>query len=230
MCPIPADLSFEEASCLGVAGLTAAMTLWRWLQVPGSPRIDEPSTIPQTGCLLIWGGSTITAQFAIQIAVMGGVKVIAVTSSGTKALVKSLGASHVITRDGKSSPQIVAEIRDICSDDVTRAIDLVGTETAAYCLDALSRSRPALFAPLAMLSSKTIIPPNVSVETVEMKQFVLNPECQVYSRAFNQLVAEGKIVLPKIDVLDGGLHVIEEGLERIKRGDMAGRKVVVRMC
>lgn len=205
------------------------MTLWRWLQVPGSPKIDEPSTIPRTGSLLIWGGSTITAQFAIQIAVMGGLKVIAVTSSRTKSLVESLGAAHVITRDGKSGSQIVAEIRDLCGDDITRGIDLVGTETAAYCLDALSQSRATLFAPLAMLSSKTTVPANVSVETVEMKQFVLNPECQVYARAFNQLVAEGKIVLPQIDVLEGGLHVIEEGLERVKKGDMAGRKVVVRM-
>ncbi|EXJ82046.1 hypothetical protein A1O1_08115 [Capronia coronata CBS 617.96] len=226
--PIPAGLSFEEASCLGVAGLTAAMTLWRWLQVPGSPR-TETHSIPSTGYILIWGGSTVTAQFAIQLAVLGGLKVIAVTSSKTKALAEALGASRVVTRDGKSGDEIVAEIRLFCGDAITRAIDLVGPETAKHCLQALSRSQKSLFAPLAMLSSKAVVPQNISVETVEMKQFVLDPSSQAYSRALNKLVEEGRIMLPHIEVLDGGLDIIQHGLERIKKGDMAGKKVIVRM-
>ena len=228
VCPIPQGLSFEEASCLGVAALTAAMALWRWLQVPGSPT-EETHTIPKTGILLIWGGSTITAQFAIQLAVIAGLKVVAVTSSKTMPLAKSLGAAHVVTRDGKSGDEIVAEIRSICGDTITRGIDLVGTETANHCLRALSQSQLALFAPLAMLSSKAVVPENISVETVEMKQFVLDPSSQVYSSRLNKLIEEKRIMLPQIEVLEGGLDNIQNGLERLKKGDMAGKKVIVSM-
>jgi NADPH:quinone reductase-like Zn-dependent oxidoreductase len=204
------------------------MALWRWLQVPGSPAA-EIRTLPDTGYLLIWGGSTITAQFAIQIAVLGGLKVIAVTSSKTKPLAEGLGATYVITRDGKSGDEIVAEIQAIGGDDITRCIDLVGTETANYCLRALSKTKKALFAPLAMISNKAVVPENISVETVEMKKFVLDETSEVYSLALNKLLEEKKITLPEIVVMDGGLDVIQEGLDRVKRGDMAGKKVVVRM-
>jgi NADPH:quinone reductase-like Zn-dependent oxidoreductase len=222
--PLPKGLGFDNAACLGVAGLTAAMTLWRWLGVPMSP---SPSSSTEK-YLLIWGGSTITGQFAIQIAQRCGIKVLAVTSEKTSSLASTLGAS-VVTRDGKTGEEIVKEIRSIGGDNITRAIDLVGTTTASCCLLALSMSKPCLFAPLAMISSKAIVPSNVKVETVEMKQFVLNPENRVYALELNRLVEEGKLVLPSVDVLEGGLDVITVGLERLKGGDMRGRKMVVRM-
>lgn len=226
--PIPSNLSFEEASCLGVAGLTAAMALWLWLEVPGSPTV-VPQTISKSGYLLIWGGSTITGQFAIQIAALAGLKVIAVTSAKTVELVRTLGAEHTVIRDGKTGDELISEIRAIAGDDITRGIDLVGPETASLCLKVLSTSQRVLFAPLAMLSGKTDVPQNISVETVEMKQFVLNKASQVYSHALNRLIEKKKVVLPQITVLDGGLAVVIEGLERLKRGDMAGKRLVVRI-
>lgn len=221
-------MSFEEASCLGVAGLTAAMSLWHWLEVSGSPA-TESQTIPRTGYLLVWGGSTVTGQFAIQIAALGGLKVIAVTSAKTAELARNLGASYTVIRDGKSGDDIVLEIRAIAGDDITRGIDLVGPDTAGLCLKAMSTSQRVLFAPLAMLSSKTVVPQNISVETVEMKQFVLNDNSQVYSQALNSLIEENRLVLPQITTLGSGLEKVLEGLERVKRGDMAGQKVVVRI-
>jgi NADPH:quinone reductase-like Zn-dependent oxidoreductase len=118
------------------------MTLWRWLQIPRThAALHTTDPIPHPEYLLIWGGSSVTAQFAIQIAARSGVKVIAVASSKTAALVESLGAAHVIVRDSKSGEKIVNEIRGIAGDDITRAIDLVGTETAQHCLSALSTEK-----------------------------------------------------------------------------------------
>lgn len=228
VCHIPSNLSFESASCLGVAGLTAAMTLWRWLQILRThAALHTTDPIPHPEYLLIWGGSSVTAQFAIQIASRSGVKVIAVASSKTKSLVESLGAAHVIVRDGKSGDEIVAEIRGIAGDDITRAIDLVGTETAQYCLNALSTEKECVFAPLAMISSKAVVPRNVTVETVEMKQFVLDPASRVHALELGNLIEDGSVKLPSIDVLEGGLDSVQLGLERLKRGDMQGRKLVV---
>lgn len=131
-------------------------------------------------------------------------------------------------RDNKTNEEIVTEIRSIAGDNITRAIDLVGTTTAPFCLQAMSMTKRGLFAPLAMMNSSTIVPENIKVETVEMKKFVLEEESVVYSRLMNGLVEQGRIVLPGIEVLDGGLDVIIEGLEAVKRGDMGGKRVVVK--
>jgi NADPH:quinone reductase-like Zn-dependent oxidoreductase len=188
----------------------------------------QPST-STAEYLLLWGGSTVTGQFAIQIATRCGLKVFAITSSKTQTLAQSLGAHHVISRDGKTEDEIVAEIRSIAGDNVTRAIDLVGEQTANYCLKAFSNQKICIFAPLAMISSKAVIPENVRVETVEMKQFVLNPESRIYALELNRLVEGGHVKLPDIEVLEGGLDIVIDGLERLKGGDMKGKKIVVKM-
>lgn len=228
--PMPSNLSYNQAACLGVAGLTAAMSLWCWLEVPMSSTSDPEKTIETEGgegeWLLIWGGSAVTGQFATQIAVASGLNVIAVVSSKTKDLSETLGATTVV-RDNKTEEEIVAEIRGIGGNNITRAIDLVGTKTANFCLQALSTSKPSIFAPLAMISSKAVVPENVRVETVEMKQFVLNEESRKYAVELNKLVEQGKLVLPSIEVLEGGLDIVQPGLDRIKRGDMGGKKLVV---
>ncbi|KAF4627243.1 hypothetical protein G7Y89_g10908 [Cudoniella acicularis] len=119
---LPSNLNFNAAACLGVAGLTAAMTLWRWLDVP-LPTQTPSSTTTTDEYLLIWGGSTSTGQFAIQLALLSNLRVIAVTSSKTSSMVQSLGATTVI-RDGKTNDEILSEILSITGDNITRAIDL----------------------------------------------------------------------------------------------------------
>lgn len=189
-----------------------------------------PTTMTATdpSYLLIWGGSAVTAQFAIQIAIRSGVWVIAVTSAKTQHLATSRGATHVIPRDGKSNNEIVSEIRAVAGDNITRTIDLVGTSTAAACLSAVSRSRSVLFAPLAMMSKETKVPENVTVQTVEMKKFVLDEGSKMFAHELNRLVGDGLVKLPKISVLEGGLSSIEVGLAMLKRGDLGGRKLIVK--
>jgi NADPH:quinone reductase-like Zn-dependent oxidoreductase len=223
--PIPGNLAFESAACLGVAALTAAMTLWKWLQVPqGIPKSDASKT--ERECLLIWGGSTVTGQFAIQIAVQSGLEVIAVTSSKTQALAESLGAHTVVVRDGKTNDEIVELIRAVGGDRITRALDLVGNDTAPFSLQALSKSKHCLFAPLAMMKTQPV-PDNVEVLNVEMKQFVNDKSSTIYAEDLNRLVEDGNLRLPDLDVLKGGLSAVEEGLRRLKEGDMGGKKMVV---
>jgi NADPH:quinone reductase-like Zn-dependent oxidoreductase len=221
-------MSYEEAACLGVAGLTAAMALWKWLEVPGSPNVEK-QTIPKSGYILIWGGATVTAHFAIQVAAQGGLEVITVASAQSGPALKKLGASHVISRDGKTCDQIMAEIKSIGGDNITRAIDLVGTITAEFCLRALSTSQRCLFAPLAMISSKTLVPDNIVVETVEMKKFVLEEESAAYSAALNVLVESKRVTLPALEVIHGGLEAIVDGLETIKSNKITGKRVIARM-
>jgi len=225
--PIPSNLSFESAACLGVCGLTAAMTLWKWLDVPMHESRNPPPTTPEY--LPVWGGSSITGQFIIQMAAYGGLEVIAVASQRTKTLVHNLGARYVITRDGKSNKQIVAEIKSIGGDNIFKAIDVVGPETSAHCMTALSTSSPVLFAPLSFLPKDTFVPAHVNVQNVEMKSYVLDKSSKVYADHLNMLLEQNEITAPALEVLSGGLAVIEEGLKMQKQGDRGGLKLVVSM-
>ncbi|KAH8646781.1 chaperonin 10-like protein [Xylariales sp. PMI_506] len=224
--PIPSTIPFEAAACLGVAALTAGMSLWKWLGVPVPSTKTDDSEVQW---LLVWGGSTVTGQFATQFAVQSGIKVITVNSAETKALSERLGASYVVVRDGKSNEEIVEEIRTATDGKITRAIDLVGNKTAALCLEAVSHEQPVAFAPLAMMSSSQVVPENVTVHTVEMKQFVLDKTNVCYTEELGQLLESGKIELPELHVIEGGIDMIEEGLEMLKKGNMKGKKLVVRM-
>ncbi|KAK6064974.1 zinc-binding dehydrogenase [Seiridium cupressi] len=222
--PIPSTVPFEAAACLGVAALTAGMSLWKWLGVPVP---SSKSDGLDKHWLLVWGGSTVTGQFATQFAVLSGMRVITVNSSETKSLSESLGASHVVVRDGKSDDELIEEIRSITGGRITRAIDLVGTKTAALSLKAVSNEEPVSFAPLAMMSNSQEVPENVEVHTVEMKQFVLDKSNVRYTEELGKLLENGKVVLPELHLIEGGLEVVQEGLEMLKTGNMKGRKLVV---
>lgn len=222
--PMPSSLEFEAAACLGVAGLTAAMTLWKWLQVPRSLQHTKASN-EEKDYLLVWGGSTVTGQFAIQIGILSGLEVIAVTSEKTQALAESLGA-HVVTRDGKSNEDVVECIRKIGGERITRGVDLVGNATAPFSIQSLSKTRRSIFAPLAMMKEQKV-PENIDIVNVEMKQFVLDKTSRGYAEDLNRLVEDGSLKLPELHVMPGGLAAIEGGLMRLKGGDMGGKKMVV---
>nr|OQO23252.1 hypothetical protein B0A51_08503 [Rachicladosporium sp. CCFEE 5018] len=183
----------------------------------------------QSRHILIWGGSTITGQFAIHLAKLSGLQVVTVTSAKTRSLAKRLGAAHVIVRDHKSQEDIVAAIRAITGDSLDVAIDIVGNATAGYCLQVLSNFRPSTLAALALLKDGQDVPSNVTVAAVEMKRFVIETDNRTYAEELNRLTGEGSVVLPDIEVFEGGLVSIEQGLSVLRAGDMGGRKLMVQM-
>ncbi|CZT20642.1 uncharacterized protein RCC_06500 [Ramularia collo-cygni] len=225
--PLPDLLNFEEAACLGVAGLTAAMTLWKWFELP-MVRAAAPSTAGERFAL-IWGGATTTGQFGIQIAVEAGLKVIAVASQRMKQRLLDLGAHHVVVRDGQSLADIASQVRQIGGDDIVYGIDLVGPQSAAYGVECLSHQHPAKFAPLAVPAPPINAPKNVDVVNVEMKRFVLDLASREYAVRLTELVAKGRVEVPERHVLPGGLAAVEDGLTRLRCGETGGKKLVIRM-
>jgi NADPH:quinone reductase-like Zn-dependent oxidoreductase len=251
--PIPSNLSFEEAASLGVAALTAAMTLWKWLDVQMPSRkpsvLEKPLTSDsgywstksvsedekENEWILIWGGSTVTGQFATQLASLSSLKVITVCSAKTAALSKMVGAAHVVTRDERSMASICHEIEAITKGGISRAIDLVGGATAAQCLAVCSTDMQrktrgearVVFSPLAMMDKNQVVPDSVRVETVEMKQFVLNKDSKLYAERLNDLIANCSIRLPELQIIAGGLPQVQAGLELLKKGDLGGRKLII---
>ncbi|KAK5655170.1 hypothetical protein OQA88_6069 [Cercophora sp. LCS_1] len=160
--------------------------------------------------MLVWGGSTVTGQFAIQMAVHAGLDVIAVCSDKTADLVRQLGPKHVVVYSGKSDDEVVSEIKALGQGRITKAVDLVGPKTSKLVLEAVSGDRVVGFAPLAFMKSGEIKPENVRVHNVEMKQFVLDSSSEQYAKRLGEMVEAG-LVLPKLQVIDGGLAMVEQG-------------------
>ncbi len=236
---IPSRLDFHTAASLGVAGLTAAMTLWKWLRVPmqwSRPPVSAVDSLEEEleerEVMLVWGGSTATGQFAIQLATRAGLAVIAVCSEATAPLVRSLGAAHVVAYTNRTDATVADEILRLARHRLTKAVDLVGPATTELVLRVIaSCGRDEVdFAPLASMSKQTIVPANVKVHTVEMKQFVMDKACAIYGERLNQLIEDGSVRIPTVSVLKGGLAAVEAGLRRVKEGKLAGQKLVVSLC
>lgn len=138
---------------------------------------------------------------------------------------QELGARHVVTRTGKTDEEIIAELKRIGGERITHVLDCVGPGTTKLALRVVSKSRPVQFAPLNLFSPLEV-PLNVKMHTVEIKQFVLNKESGVYADELNQLLACGKLRMPEVEIIDGGLKGIPEALARLKKGNMKGRKLV----
>ena len=120
---IPKHVSFVEAACLPIAGLTA----WQALFVQGQV---------QPGDVVVVQGSGGVSVFALQLAVSAGARVIATTSSEAKAeRLRALGACEVINYRSQSDwHEAVTELTNGRGAD--HVIDVVGGENVTRSVQA----------------------------------------------------------------------------------------------
>jgi NADPH2:quinone reductase len=104
----PKDLD-EQASCLGIAGITGH----RCVSADG----------PVDGLVvLVYGATGGVGSIAVQVARRGGARVIAVVRSSDQiARAKNIGAEHVLLDD---DPDLSARIREIAPDGVNRIAEV----------------------------------------------------------------------------------------------------------
>lgn len=123
--PTPSDLSFEEAATLPCAAVTA------WVALTGHRRVTAGDTVLTLGS----GGVSV---FALQFARLLGARVIATTSSQTKAdRLKALGASDVINYN--ETPDWDAQARALTDGQgVDCVVEIGGPGTLAQSLKALA--------------------------------------------------------------------------------------------
>lgn len=104
----PADLSWEEAASIPLAGLTALQTV-------------DGLDLTASSVLLIHGGGGGVGSFAIQIARAAGARVIATASAGQHDRLRDLGAEPVEYGDG-----LVDAVRALAPQGVDAVADFVG--------------------------------------------------------------------------------------------------------
>ncbi|KAF1832827.1 zinc-binding oxidoreductase ToxD [Decorospora gaudefroyi] len=111
------NMSFEDASTLGVGVTTVGQGLYQELGLPMPPaKVQEPTQV------LIYGGSTATGTLAIQYAKLTGCEVIATASPHNFDLLRKLGADHVF--DYKDA-DVGAKIRKATNDRLKLVFDCI---------------------------------------------------------------------------------------------------------
>ena len=115
--PLPDSWTFEQGAQLGVAGYTSCLCLYHAQSLP-SPL--SPATEPID--ILVWGGSSSVGQYVVQLAHLGGLRVLATSSPRNFPLLKSLGADLVFSYADPETPE---KIREATGGKLAHAVDCV---------------------------------------------------------------------------------------------------------
>lgn len=146
----PARLTFEQAACVPLAGLTAWQALDRAHVQPGQR-------------VLVNGASGGVGHFAVQVAKAQGAQVTAVCSARNVDLVAGLGADHVIDY-AKSDYTTLGQRYDVVLDavvthrlsDVRRALAPAGVYLSVGTAPATGPGEGGLLGPLPRIAEVTV--------------------------------------------------------------------------
>ena len=176
-----------------------------------------------------------------------GFEVIATASKHNFDYVKSLGADFVFD---SRSPTTGAEIRAYTNDKLYYAWDCIGQHGSTEgCFEALTSSAPE---GQKIYYGDILLPPDsfprddvvtswslgytATGEQVTMGShyFEAQPEHYEWIKKWVLVVSEllqaGKIRAPRLDIRDGGLQGIAQGLDDLKTGKVSGSKLVYRIA
>lgn len=130
MTPMPAELSYEQASVLPLGLSTAACALFQQgFLALAAPQMQPPS---RNETVIVWGGSTSVGLNAIQLAVAAGYEVLTTCSPANFDLVRALGARQAFDyRSATVVPDLVGAVgRSRCAGAVA-----IGAGSALSCLE-----------------------------------------------------------------------------------------------
>ncbi|KAK2008308.1 zinc-binding dehydrogenase [Colletotrichum eremochloae] len=234
---LPPAWSFEAGSSLGAGISTAGLAI----RALGLPLPDEPLKVPAR--VLVYGGSTATGTIAIQLLKLANLIPIAVCSAKNFDLAKSRGAVEVFDR---RDPQCAEKIRAYTSNNLSYALDCITTvESTETCFKAIGRAG-------GKYVSLDPFQEHVATRKVVKTDWVLGPAIfgqgstwpAPYGRPADselkdfgaklwaiaqKLVDKGVLQHHPLQVLEGGFETVIRGMERVKKGQVSGEKIVVRL-
>jgi NADPH:quinone reductase-like Zn-dependent oxidoreductase len=205
---IPDNVSYEKASTIPTAGLTAIHA------------IDTIANLQKGDTFLVWGGSGGVGTYAIQLAKQRGAIVITTTSTEEKAKkLKEMGADYVYMRDDE---QIVEKIKAIFPGGLDVILDYVGPMTFDKTFSLLRNDGRILFC--GMISGREV---TLNIQQTYFRHlnmnglFLGNPKNM---QDLINLMAEGKVD-PIIDTTYD-ISQAKEAQKHFERGDYIGKIVL----
>eukprot|EP00123_Amoebidium_parasiticum_P021600 comp7028_c0_seq1/m.2761 comp7028_c0_seq1/g.2761 ORF comp7028_c0_seq1/g.2761 comp7028_c0_seq1/m.2761 type:complete len:334 (-) comp7028_c0_seq1:306-1307(-) len=217
----PPAITTEQLSTVGVSTLTASLGLYNILKLA---RPSNPSTTGEW--VLVWGGSGSVGSQAVQLARLSGYKVVAAASKKNEQWLKSLGATAVVDyRDSDT----VEQIKKVTGGQLRYVYDTVGPATAAKALEATAPGAEVFIAGSGGVPEN--LPENVRGGMVNLGYGFDVPAVRgVLEQDVSELgalVADGKLRLNEVDLLEGGLGAIANGLDLLASGKVGGKKLVM---
>ncbi|GAA5841465.1 hypothetical protein JCM11251_007147 [Rhodosporidiobolus azoricus] len=222
--------SFEDAAALPLAYITAAIGLFKRL---GLPTPDAPAKEDHPA-VLIWGGATTVGVYAIQLAKEAGLHVVAVAGSST-SVPKAYGADEVIDYRNKSTSELVDAITSAGSGRPVKyvydAVSENGTLEAAVA--ALDKNGGGKYTYVLTYTDEQLSTIPKSVDAVRTLCATAYQGEEDFAEHWFDRVGEwlekGDFRAQKVTVVPGGLAGVEEGLRRLKEGEVKGEKLVYRI-
>lgn len=229
---IPQNLSFEEASTLGIGITTVGQGLYQALKLalPSSP-------ITTADPILIYGGSTATGSLGIQYAKISGYTVLTTCSAHNFDYVKSLGADAAFDYN---DPECAADIRKFTNNKLALAWDTISLpQSAEICSNALTTASGAKYASLlpVKLSRKDVEATSTLAYTAIGEAFSFRDGGDIPASAADfefakkfwdlsyTLLEAGKVKVHRPQV-GKGLQGVLEGLNLLKENKVSGKKLV----
>lgn len=240
---IPDNISFEEASTLGVGISTVGQGLYQSLKLPLPGK--TPTSFSQK-YLLIYGGSTATGSLAIQYAKLSGLTVITTCSPHNFSYVKSLGATDAFDYN---SPTVSQEIKDFTNDSLTLAFDCISEGDSPKITVSAFSPEGGIYSTLLPVPEDQVKSINDKVKnqhtlayTVVGESFKFGPnevpakpEDAKFAEEFwelsRRLLADGKVKAhkPSVDKYGKGLEGAVKGMQALKERKVSGEKLVFTM-
>ncbi len=213
---LPAGLSFTAAAALPCAGFTAYQALHRKLN------IQPDKTI------LIHGGAGGVGGFAVQLAKLAGLKVIATCSKHNFHFVRNLGATETIEYQTGNLESVVKEITQ--GRGVDYILDTVGSENATASLNMLAfNGSIACVAGLPDITKLTPFEKGLSIHEIALSGAYLSGDTAAQEELarigidFGALVSKGAIKPMLEEVVS--LEEVPDALVRLSMRHVRGKVV-----
>lgn len=147
--PIPAGMSFAQASVLPLGISTAACGMFQKDFLALNPPAADPKPVGRT--LLVWGGSTSVGCNAIQLGVRAGYEVVTTCSPRNFELMKQLGAAQAF--DYKSATVGTDMVAALRGREMAGAL-AIGAGSARACVEILAQCQGNRFVAMATPPAK----------------------------------------------------------------------------
>ncbi|KAL1738500.1 hypothetical protein HDZ31DRAFT_50894, partial [Schizophyllum fasciatum] len=233
--PIPDNTSFEDASTLPLAAMTAVLGLFVKLGIPAPGSAEAASNAGKA--LIINGASSSVGAFTVQLAKRAGLFVVGIAGA-SKAYAVELGADAIVDyREHKSEADLIQAIVAATAGRPTPwgydAISGDGTTLVlARALAELNRDGHAKLTflnPASDAEAKQTPATVVAVRTYVGTAYAEDEEFAAkYYRQISQWLADKDtpFVGNRVKIMPGGLDDVAEGLNLLKENKVHGEKLV----
>ncbi|KDE06882.1 hypothetical protein MVLG_02770 [Microbotryum lychnidis-dioicae p1A1 Lamole] len=226
------ETSFEDGSTLTLAYMTAVIGVYQRLGLPQPGQKKEGS---KKEGLLIWGGATTVGYFAIQLAKMSGLYVVAVAGSSAP-LLSSLGVDEILDYRNKSHEDLVSEIRKAYDGQLHYAFDVVSENDTLETIAEAFQGRSGAKATYTLTYDDKVLD-EIKEKGVETVRTLVGTAhggdsealSEEYFDKVGRWVEEGSFKPMKVTIVPGGLGGVKEGLRRLQEGEVRGEKLVYRI-